>query len=332
MINISRLQLTNCTFWLNQAGHGGGAFSIEEFHHFHISSCHFNNNTSVYGGAIVCMNRKAGHLFLEHSKFLHNMARQVAGALYLNATSANVSQVEFIGNKGLVASAIYFDGKLCILTAMQTLFYQNNLNVQEQPHDGSAIFVHSITYFLISNATFDTNYAGGGIMLVQSKGRIHNCTFYRNSGFAAGAVVASSASSELIITDSSFVGNTALSGAALTLHNKITLIQSCYFAINVGQINPSVIGIAEREISDVRSYNNVFAVTNEMKLSPLETVMAFSEPLKKAVLFLWKTSCQFGKDNIQPIDQAFLENESMPNIVLTNDINVTQLFSPFASG
>ncbi len=332
LVGIDILQVVNCTFTNNRAKEEGGALALKMFSHVQISSCQFSNNTALYGGVIFSLGRDAIPLMIQDSNFLNNIAKQAGGALYLKDSSGNLSHVAFHRNKCPVASAIYVDGKGCILMTEEGIFSQNNLKVKLFPSDrGSAIFVHSAIQLLLSNTTFHENKVGGAIMLLNTNATINNCTFLGNSGTTAGALVVEHTSSKLVIKHSSFVGNRGPFAAAMSLSNNIIIIQSCNFADNVGMMESIVIDVNGRNKTDTRFYNSVFHETK--RHSPLETVMSLSRSLPSVTVYLWKTTCQFGKHEVFEINKTFLHNASMPKFVLSDEgVNKAEVFSPFASG
>ncbi len=274
-------------------------------------------------------------IFVENSIFNGNVAKEYAGALYVLDTSISISQSEFVGNIGPQSSGVHFMGSNNVLHITNSIIFRNNFEAKFHQTDfASAIYIHSARDVAFINVIFHHNNAGGGIIMEKNtKALVQNCSFHNNSGTLAGAIVALDHPLQLVITNTSFVGNRGLDPAAMRLNNKQTIIQSCYFAENVAFAGRNVIGIGDFVQTDLRFSNTWFVESNDRSRSPWKAVINMHSELPEATVYFWETFYLFRNHKVCHIDQNFLHNNSMPVVLHSYEkTNLTVFFTEFASG
>ncbi len=329
----SSVHFTHCSFRNNAAAYKGGALHIQAFAESLLHSCDFYNNSAIAGGAVSTTSYSTAKYNLENCTFRGNRVFR-EGALYINGTSVNVSSSEFQDNVGPVGSAIYFSGKMSVLTMMLTKLQRNNFDRYFlQPNHAGSLFVEQATNVVLVLVSFIENKGGGGMILNAASGVVHNCSFLRNNGVLGGAIATLSYTSQLVVADTIFVENKAPTGSAMWLHNSNTMIQSCFFANNTASVYPTLIRASTKDTMDLRFYNNTFCAPASAGYSSFRTIIALKTQLQPATVYLWKTFYQFRNKAIQQIDSEFLHNKSMPKIFYVPEgISFNKELSQFASG
>jgi len=201
----SRLSITNSTFTNNYAYLNGGAI-YNRSSRLSITNSTFTNNHSVEerGGAID----NQGELSITDSTFLDNSADIGGGALhnYGNIVSSSVSIINstFTGNStdGNEGGAI--SNRLAKLSITGSTFTSNSARFQ-----GGAVYNYNSRGELgITNSIFVGNHSdgdGGAIKSTDSELSVTNSTFIENSADDGGAIY--NRSGKLSITNSTFSGN-----------------------------------------------------------------------------------------------------------------------------
>ncbi len=324
------INFTHCTFKNNAAAVAGGAIDATILTNSYLSSSTFKNNMAGYGGAVYCSSNKWPSLVVKKCSFNGNTAAIGGGALYVNNTSVNISFTEYSNNTASEGTTIYFSG-MCVMKIHQSRFIQNGVIAHSLPDHASSIYAIYGSNVLISNTAFHNNTGGGAIILFQTRGEIHHCSFCRNFGVIGGAIATNRSPHVLVITHTSFIGNRAPFGAAMGIRNRNTLVQSCHFDENVAFEEPNI--ISALEAMDLRFYKNVFCEPTSGNSLPLKSVIHLDSPLPNAMVYLWNTSYQFSRNKIALVDKSFLYNKSMPKIfTVLQGGNCSQVFSQFASG
>ncbi len=338
--NNNTAHLKHCNFTNNTAGNrGGGSVFLSDLIGGEIHNCTFEGNTASIGGAL-CVNR--GQLLVQNSLFQGNIATTKGGALLFNRTSVHISHSRLTGNTCPLAGAIFFDGQFQALYMSNSTISGSLQRMENQLMPTGTVYIKSAFTTQMRAVLFFDNIGGGGLVLEATSGEIHNCSFYRNSGNPAGAICALGYYSVvLIITNTSFVGKIALSGAALCFSNKRTIVQNSYFegsvgsGIDVGFKPAFYISIGRTSMIDFRSSNNLFHRTPSKDSPSMESILwldSQSQVIVPAELYFWETTYQLGTNETFPIDNNFLHNTSMPHVVVQNNVNWTAEFSQFASG
>ncbi len=324
------MYLSRCVFTNNTAGNrGGGSVFVSNVINGLISGCHFDSSTASAGGALSVWK---GQLLVLNSSFKGNMAALMGGALYSNGTEVHISHSRLTGNRGPVAGAVFFQGQSESLYITDTEVSGTFENVENHKVTTGTIHVTSPAV-QIRNVIFSDNVGGGGLLLNTIRGEILNCSFLRNSGYPAGAVSVIG-STGFVISNTSFVGNKAPSGAALFLSNKRTFVQNCHFESTVGTTAAFEIIITGTTRIDFRSSNNVFHKAPSMVPSNMESVLFLvsQKETVSAALYFWETTYQNENNQVLPIDKQSLLNTSQLNVVKAQNVNWTAEFSQFASG
>lgn len=168
--NGSDVNLTDCTFENNNAGHQGGAISLTGGSNLTATDCTFSNNEILvspafnqeYGGAIYGVD---GTTTLTRCVFDTNVSSSRGGALYFQTHVTTISHCNFIGNFTSNNSvdrggAVGFSG-------------------------GQADLDHS--NFTL-NATTGEDGSGGALFTLLTKLRVRRCDFHLNNSEIGGAV------------------------------------------------------------------------------------------------------------------------------------------------
>lgn len=263
----------------NTSAKSGGAVKVEDKADAKVEfvSCHFNNNTAgSLGGAVNAAGGtlnvtgstftgnkanggKAGAVsatdcvavFNGNGSFTDNIARDEAGALYVNRTKLTISGYDFIENTSDRGGAIYVggSGENDVNTITDCSFLGNSvIGVPENKDDtsgkGGAIFNSTKTTKII-NCTFgsdgygNTANSNGGALYVASGAYVEltgtnaNAVFAHNNTLADGGAICVG-SGNLNVNGYTFDHNTADNAGAIQFNNsKIQgTITACNFISN----------------------------------------------------------------------------------------------------
>ncbi len=287
---VKSLMLSNCSFTTNAAVSKGGALYISNGIHVVVRNCFFESSSAQIGGGIC----------------------------------------HFLCNESPIGGVIAFHGTKCTLDVAESFIVGTNCKTnfsQKQVFDG-AIYVNSAAAFVIQSSVFAGNEMGGGLALAATRGHIQNCSFYNNSGFFGGAIAAPHYPLVLIITNTTFLENRAVEGAAIFLMNKITVLQNCKF-VAVKNSEISLIYISSLKPTDVRSASNLFVISGQTAVQ--NSVMTFDSDFPER-LYMWRTLYQVSTQRVFDIDQTFLEKRPMPFLNVKANATFTVKYSLFASG
>ena len=253
--NEGDLVVDGCTLYANNASQKGGA--IYNVATLDVSESTFTDNTATYrGGAIY----NEGNLKVTESTFDSNDISYRAknddngGAAIYNLNGEMIIEDSFIvdnikdfvissGNSGdLIVAAVVTSGE----TQITRSYFARNCG-----RWGGAIsslgYLNTEPYTLtIKDSEFEGNNAtfGGSIFVEQSSLIVENSTFNSNSVLGSGspgtsntqggAIVVHPAGSHVTITDSTFTGNRADTGGAVSLAGvEDSSIEGCTFTDNV---------------------------------------------------------------------------------------------------
>ena len=253
--NEGDLVVDGCTLYANNASEKGGA--IYNVATLDVSDSTFTDNTATYrGGAIY----NEGNLKVTESTFDSNDISYRAknddngGAAIYNLNGEMIIEDSFIvdnikdfvissGNSGdLIVAAVVTSGE----TQITRSYFARNCG-----RWGGAIsslgYLNTESYTLtVKDSEFEGNNAtfGGAIFVEQSSLIVDNSTFKSNSVLGSGspgtsntqggAIVVHPAGSHVTITDSTFTGNHADTGGAVSLAGvEDSSIEGCTFTDNV---------------------------------------------------------------------------------------------------
>lgn len=251
--NTSIVTIENSTFNGNMAGHGGAIYVASGGNIDSITNCVFTNNVaykSTYGdgGAIYYAASDAGTHELEvaNSVFENNSAVSQGGAIhvtnngqgwYSTGTDLTVKNSEFTGNTALGGGAIYTNS-YCSLVVENSTFTGNSSTSSNTAYHGGAIYIGTNNTASISDSLFVSNSANyyGGAIYMSSALSLTDTSFYGNSAVTGGAIYNNSKS--LTITaehdDVVFAGNSA-TGYGDAIYNTSSLNSNVYLYANEDQ-------------------------------------------------------------------------------------------------
>jgi hypothetical protein len=173
----SQATVQGCTFKANSAADGGGGLSSFASGPVVLQGCHFEDNGAAVGGAVqavggsislancVMMANHAGthgggliakvgaQATVTACRFLGNSAGQKGGGVYTHASTADVSNSELSGNRGV-------------------------------PGGGGALWANGNSQVEVLNCTLSRNTAatlGGALMFETGTGSVTNCVLWGNS-------------------------------------------------------------------------------------------------------------------------------------------------------
>ena len=218
------INIKDCYFHSNTATSGGAVYignaSPTNFR-VHISGCHFENNSGVFGSSIFAdsiFQDNSVVMTLEENSFTNNFiirnftfdnsAESSFGTIYLNEVNAKINDGVFNNNTG---SAINLDSS--ILTLAGEVTFQSN-----KAFEGGAIYLEPGSLIVAttnSNITFVDNralFSGGAIQYSFNHGQ--QCLFYFDIFDPYCLLTKTCYSSDMNISVS-FINNSAVLGSAI---------------------------------------------------------------------------------------------------------------------
>ncbi|NCR59271.1 MAG: cadherin [Microcystis aeruginosa LL13-06] len=212
-LSASSSTLNNVTFRNNTATYGGAIYNIAS--NPTITNSTFSNNTSSQGGAIY---NHVSNPTLNQSVFLNNSASTSGGAIHNYLSNPILNQFDFKQNSaGGSGGAIYNQNS-------SPTFIQGYFRQQNRAPNGGAIYNDTSNNVTLTNVNFTSNIAttgsGGAIYNLNSdKLQITNAVFSQNTAPSTGGAIYQTSSAQhyltTTITNSTFVGNSAVSGSAI---------------------------------------------------------------------------------------------------------------------
>lgn len=208
---------------------------------FYLDNVTFENITSMYAPALYldgCI------ITVVNSRFINLTANKTAGAIGIkNGGDTSIINCEFINtHSSKNAGAIYAD-----ITGMKGC--DGNVTIDgtlfKDTHSGfGGAYLQLGGKLLISNSDFENNSAtlnGGSIYISFTDANINNCTFDLNSAQYQGGYMTYGGAiyadySELNLTDSRFINNTAPVGGAIYAIDSIYDISRTTFADNMNAL------------------------------------------------------------------------------------------------
>ena len=228
--NVTLLKMSNCYFVNNTAvGYGGGALAIDHSVNVTIAYSHFINNTALgyrSSGGVVRANDDVG-IIITHSQFINN--------------SATVIDREFNTTFGHVDRERYGGGVLYAVSDVNiTIAYSCFIANRAASGDGGVVIsVHLDTLdqyqetafvIVMVHSQFDSNSAlgnfGGGVIYAMSNVKkdiiITNSTFLNNHALSGGVMTAVGNCNITITKNSSFLSNAAMNGGVIVISGNVT--------------------------------------------------------------------------------------------------------------
>ena len=231
------ISITECTFQDNSANVGGAVWLLYgSTGDISITECTFQDNSAYSGGAMM-LYAPIGDVSIINCSFQNNSATLYGGggAMYLHGPTADVSimNCSFQNNSAYDGDggAVFLDGATSNVSVTYCTF-QNNSAL----YGGGVWLGGSTGNVSITNCTFHNNSAtyGGGVWLGGSTGNVDitNCTFHNNRAILGGAMwldgsmgnggaISILSAHAIIIYNSAFTNNTAVTGAAVHAQNSI---------------------------------------------------------------------------------------------------------------
>ncbi|EWS73742.1 transmembrane protein, putative (macronuclear) [Tetrahymena thermophila SB210] len=180
-----------------------------------ISTSKFKSNQSNQGGSIYL---SGSQIDIQESSFNADQSLQQGGSIYSTSSNLNISQSEFLNTQSIQGGSIYFEKGDLQIVQVQSQGCSSALN-------GGFAYISNAPSFSISNTTLELTQAsgdGGSLFIQQSGGNnsfIIYSIFQNNNALGSGGVILLD-NSDLLITKSSFVNNTAGIGAVIRYLNK----------------------------------------------------------------------------------------------------------------
>ncbi len=199
----------------------------------HITNSTFSNNTSVYGGAISVFSftDSEGTAVITNSTFLGNTSEPGGGGssvyAYGNVTITNTVFMDNVSDRG----AIYNNG---MMTITDSIFLGNSA----MAGGGGGIYNTNNEFLLtIKNSTFSENNAingtGGGLSNMDGNVLITNSTFSGNTA-AAGGGIFNADTATLTVANSTFSGNSVSGNGGGIYAFGILHLQNSILANSIG--------------------------------------------------------------------------------------------------
>lgn len=211
------ISITNCIFQTNKNAAGGvfyaekgtGDISIT------VTNSTFVANEAYYGGVFMLYGTT---LNIVNSTFEDNVAQLAvdsAGGVIFVDESSNV----IISNSRFINNGAYDDGGVILATTGSSLSISDStFSGNEALDEGGAIFIQYGPVNIV-NSEFDSNWAyNSGALFIAGNGGIaivEGCTFKENIANNSGGAIVVFQDSNLTISDSSILDNTAFQGGAI---------------------------------------------------------------------------------------------------------------------
>eukprot|EP01130_Rhizamoeba_saxonica_P011579 TRINITY_DN4810_c2_g1_i1.p1 TRINITY_DN4810_c2_g1~~TRINITY_DN4810_c2_g1_i1.p1 ORF type:complete len:546 (+),score=88.31 TRINITY_DN4810_c2_g1_i1:221-1639(+) len=211
-------------------------------------------------------------LYLEHNSFYNNTAN-FGGSLYItgNPMYTQIYNNTFDFNRANSGGAVFIDTRYEYydqddhgnITIWKNLFLDNSADF------GGAISYTGTLLVTIVSCDFVLNYGDneGGALHVDSWNKeyffIANCLFVNNTAGFGGAAYLETDNISLVVTDSEFLNNNAVTGAAIAFEeygrsvSKLNFVYNCVFENNVANYGASIVTTtAYLEVRDSNFKNN----------------------------------------------------------------------------
>ena len=211
------LDLSGSVFMDDSAGSDGGAIYFNDDTALIAKSTFTGNHAGTDGGAIHA--RATTYLAIREGVFIQNIADDDAGGVYIRSDDSTVaSAIVRLEDSKFTSNTSVDDGGGVYLHQLNAA-YLTGLTVQgnEASDDGGGLTTYKLRSLSIQSSTFRGNSAaddGGGAWLGQSALKLTTSTFADNTaGDYSGGAGIYDVTSGLTIYDTTFSGNSAVSGA-----------------------------------------------------------------------------------------------------------------------
>ncbi len=214
--NTSSVTISNAIF-SNNTAKGGGAISVAGDATVSLNSCTFNSNSATYsktdnggGGGAIYLSGTQDVTILDCA-FNGNTSVKFGGAIDINGDiTVTLSGGSFTGNSAASGGAIYVYSPGAVLNISGTEFSENTAT-----GSGGAIYLNQGTVNTTNSCSFTSNSAtthAGAIYVLDGSLNVTNSTFDSNVAENNGGALYLYNSSATVLTDATFVNNTATSG------------------------------------------------------------------------------------------------------------------------
>ncbi|MCE7698086.1 MAG: right-handed parallel beta-helix repeat-containing protein, partial [Methanobacterium paludis] len=221
ILNINKSEFTG-----NAAtGNAGGAIYSYSGTTITVSNSKFTENTSKAGGGAIRNNGSGTTLTVSNSKFTRNHAEY--GGAICNSGIANITNSNFTDNNVTNAG-----GAIC--NDQGTLNVNNSTFTNNKAQEKGGVLYNYLTgnsNNTIRNSTFTGNTAtnyGGVIYNIDSSLIVNNSTFTDNNADDEGGVIYDLSGGSLTVENSTFIGNTANYGGAISAGGGLTVENSTF--------------------------------------------------------------------------------------------------------
>lgn len=336
---FNNLVIKECEFIENSAKYNSGAVYSENGKS-QIIGCSFDNNRSIWGGAIGFYNDTT---IISSSTFTQNVAEH-GGALNSGFSNLQLSDLIFVDNHSIWGGGASFGN--CHLLVNSSLFIGNHAtsNAGAIEYFTDTLIQTNPYTFKLLNTTFDENfgYYRGGIEIQQRKVsesildlEIDGCSFLRNSSDRGSNMLISGIIDDFHLTNSIIAENTSVlrtSGFQFSNLSNGT-VSNCLFISNKSAGGSSAAAVGTN--SKVVFINCTFA--NNKGLSGaaltqrgtsstvlLNTIMWGNEPTNCIVnaasdtvgcdMNIYYSDIQFGRDSIIVNDSISAVNWGLGNV------------------
>ena len=225
----SNTAIYDCTFQHNKAVIMGGVIASNASSFVLLESSHFAFNEAKRDGGVVSIHQYSG-VHVDTCVVEHNSVHSCGGAVFTELNSRAV----FESSKFINNSADGGRGGVAMITANSTARINDSSFSNNSANSGGVLYVQMTTHILqncrsrygdislsVEASTFLNNRAmyGGTVYLYNSNTAIYDCTFQHNKAVIMGGVIASNASSFVLLESSHFAFNEAKrDGGVVSIH------------------------------------------------------------------------------------------------------------------
>lgn len=246
--NLGDLMINNSAFSGNSAFWEGGAISNIGEASFKNST--FTENHSRDGGAINCDGYSGTHnseglaiLQIEDSHFTSNSADSQGGAIFYARAEANVNMSTFSNNTAEGGGAINNNWGSNI-SISDSIFTGNSAVT------GGALSNHEKAKISRSNFIGNSTEQDGGAINITNHASISNSMFTDNSAGDEGGAVRITEDSDVKVTHSVFVDNTAEDGGAIYSWGELIVSHSTFTNNSASEEGGAIANHGEASIKD----------------------------------------------------------------------------------
>ena len=235
-LSQSVLKAVNSTFQENQALYGAAIGARQT--NVNINDCFFMNNRAQIGGVLYGDGRSI--VTVESSVFDGNAAGIRGGAFYL--TQSNLTICTSIFERSTAQQGGVIESQQSESIAITNSTFQNN-----GANQGGVVYAETVNNVTINNSSFYLNICPVGGVLYAAMGSnifVHSSEF-NNNGMSVTPQSTSQGGvfvirqSNIMVTDSTFVNNSAINGGAFNCVQSTSQITNSSFSRNILLIDSS---------------------------------------------------------------------------------------------